>query len=425
MLRNVEIPYGKNKSLSFSIPSENLMDVVSPNHVEAAADAVKEIREAIDHPIGGKPLAELVKPHHRIAIICDDITRPTPADKILPVLVGRLHECGVAEENIRIIMALGSHRYMTEEEMKQKVGNEIYGRYSVVNSEFHKTEGLVDLGAAPDGVGIRISKVVMESDIRIGIGNIVPHPAMGWSGGGKIIYPGVTAEETVAQFHIQQGLADENLFGMDECPIRLKVEKWVDTVGLHFIINTVLTPEFGVYKVVAGHYVHAQRKGVEYAKEVYGCRIRAKADIAVVSSFPVDIDLWQASKGYLCGEHGLKEDGTVILVTPCYEGIGPHPEYASCIGSDKPEELLLKLKQGEKIDGDPLALAIGTCVSKIRRRKKLVIVTGGLGKEEAESAGLVWYAETDLQKAVDDCMAGYPNAAVTVVTHGGETVLHM
>ena len=265
----------------------------------------------------------------------------------------------------------------------------------------------------------------MESDIRIGVGNIVPHPAMGWSGGGKIIYPGVASESTVTQFHIQQGLADENMFGMDNCPIRLNVEKWVDTVGLHFIINTVLMPDFRIYRVVSGHYVHAQRKSVEYAKDVYGCRIKGKADIVLVSSYPTDIDLWQASKGYLCGEHGLSENGSIILVTPCYEGIGPHSEYVDCIGDDRAEERLIRMTDGEKVKGDPLALAIGTCVSKIRKRKNLLIVTDGLKPDEARRAGLGYYPGSMLQNAVEECMKRYENPLLSVVTHGGETVLYL
>lgn len=425
MFSEVKVPYGHDRELSVKIPSGNLLEVVHPNHVRPAASEMAEIGRAIDNPIGAPPLSEIVKPEHKVAIISDDITRPTPSDKILGVLLDRLEQYGVRPENITIIMALGSHRHMTADEMARKVGKDIFHKYRVVNSEFKKPEHLMDLGYAPDGVRILVSKTVMESDIRIGIGNIVPHPAMGWSGGGKIIYPGVTAESTVTQFHIQQGLADENMFGMDNGPIRLNVEKWVDTVGLHFIINTVLTPDFKIYRVAAGHYVHAQRKGVEYAKDVYGCRIKEKADIMLVSSYPVDIDLWQASKGYLCGERGLSEKGSVILVTPCYEGIGPHPEYADCVGDDSAEERLVRMKNGEKTKGDPLALAIGTCVSKIRRRKHLVIVTDGLTSEEANRAGLEYYSGSGLQQALDECMKRYEDPRVSVVTHGGETVLYI
>ncbi|MGI6326131.1 MAG: hypothetical protein ACOX1U_04025 [Saccharofermentanales bacterium] len=154
---------------------------------------------------------------------------------------------------------------------------------------------------------------------------------------------------------------------MDECYIRLEVEQWVEAIGLHFIINTVLTPDKKIYRVVAGHYVSAQRAGVLFAKEVYGVKLEKLCEVVVVSSYPADLDYWQASKGFLSGARGACKDGTIILVTPCPEGIGPHPEYAACIGNDNAEDLLLDLRDGKPVQGDPLALSVGTCVSKFEK----------------------------------------------------------
>ncbi|MEF3303451.1 hypothetical protein [Paenibacillus sp. GYB003] len=100
----------------------------------------------------------------------------------------------------------------------------------------------------------------------------VPDPAVGWSGGGKIIYPGVTGEDTVAKFHIQHGLVKANMFGTDNSPVRLNMEKWVDTVGLHFIINTVMTPDKQLVKVVAGHYSRRKEKGFVTASKCTASR---------------------------------------------------------------------------------------------------------------------------------------------------------
>ena len=95
----------------------------------------------------------------------------------------------------------------------------------------------------------------MEADIRIGIGSIAPHGCMGWSGGAKILYPGITSEDIVSEFHAMQGLTDDLLYGNEDCHIRLEVEKWTEKIGLHFIINTVFTDSLELYRVVSGHYV--------------------------------------------------------------------------------------------------------------------------------------------------------------------------
>ena len=420
---NYNIPYGEN-TLCFTVPDNADVHVAYTPEVKCLSCIHDEINKALDNPIGTDKIEDLVKPSDRICIISDDITRPTPVKEILEVLLDRLHKAGAARENIFIVMALGSHRYMTVQEMIKKVGEEIYSKYRVINSEFKDPDGLLDMGLSPTGARVLVSRSVMDSDLRIGLGNIVPHPAMGWSGGGKILYPGVTDEETVTQFHIEQGLSDENLFGMDDCHIRLEVEKWVDTIGLHFIINTVITPELKLYRAVAGHYIKAQRAGVEFAKQALGAKLDKLYDIAIVSSYPADMDYWQATKGYLCGARGIAENGTIILVTPCPEGIGPHHEYVDCIGNDRAEELLIDLKNSKPVSGDPLALSIGTCVSKIRKKYRLITVSDGLRKCEMQRAGIEHYGTPELSKAVEDAASRYENPSVIIIPSGGETVLY-
>jgi nickel-dependent lactate racemase len=421
----LSIPYGNDAQVSFNIPDQNFYGMLEPPNVQAAGDPEAEIEFAVDHPIGCPSLKEIVKYDRRINIICDDISRPTPVNLILPVLIRKLKEIGVSDGNIKIVMALGSHRYMTEDEMRKRVGKDIYNKYRVVNSEFRNEESLIDLGTTSDGVEIFATREAMDSDIRIGIGNIVPHPVMGWSGGGKILFPGVTGEKTVAQFHMQGGMADTNLFGMEDCPIRLNMEKWVEKIGLHFVINTVLNTNLELYKVFAGHYVKAQREGVKFAKIALGCRMDKKVDIIVVSSFPADFDFWQSGKGMCSAEHALKDStGTIILVTPNYEGMGPHEEYPKFFGMDNAAEELSRLYRGEHVEGDPLALAVGTSMSKMRRRVNLVMVTDGVTREETEVCKIKHYPLKQLQKAIDDAMGKYNNPSVAAASHGGELYIY-
>lgn len=421
----VTVPYGPKEQVSMQIPKEAFYGMLEPPPLEPLQDPASAIADAIEHPIGGQRLEELIAPGKRVAIICDDLSRPTPVSTILPVLLDKLGALGTTDADITVIMALGSHRYMTEEELRQRVGDDIYRRCRVVNSEFKDEENLISLGTTEDGVNIVVTREAMAADIRIGIGNIVPHPVMGWSGGGKILFPGVTGEHTVAQFHMLGGLANENLYGKEDCHIRLRMEQWVDVIGLHFVINTVLTTKLELYRVVAGHYVDAQREGVKHAKRSLGCRMRQKADIIVVSSFPADFDFWQSGKGICSAEHGLKNsDGTIILVSPNFEGVGPHLEYVDYFGRDDAEEELLKLYRGEPVQGDPLALSVGTSMSKLRRRANLVVVTDGMTQQEVEASGCAYYHKSQLQQALDDAMARYQNPVVAVASHGGELYLY-
>lgn len=418
----ITVPYGSEER-SFNLLKGQL-EVLTPNKVESASDEMKEIERAIDNPIGSRKLEEIVGDNKSICIICDDISRPTPVEKVLSILLKRLEAAGVSDDKIKIVIALGSHRYMTEEEMRKKVGNKIYERYRVINHEFRDKSKLVNLGEAPGGVTIWANKEVMDSDIRIGIGSIVPHPAVGWSGGGKIIYPGVTGEDTVSQFHIRQGMSHDNMVGREDCPLRLEMEKWVDTVGLHFIINLILTSDKKVYKAVAGHYVNAQREGVKYSKEVYGVKVSQLVDIAIVSSYPAEADMWQSAKAITAADRIVKDGGTIIMLTPCCEGEGPHPEYLDQIGNDNAEEELIAIKNGKLVKGDILALAVGTTHSRRRRRKNIVIVSDGLDESRVRTAKLSYFK--DIQEAVDAAQAKYEDDhSVCVITHGGYTFAYV
>ncbi|HHW09529.1 MAG TPA: nickel-dependent lactate racemase [Firmicutes bacterium] len=415
----ISIPYG-SEQVTFTIPARNLLGVLERNEVQFPPDEEQEIAWAIDHPVGCGRLAEIIPAGAKIAIISDDISRPTPVYKILPILLNRLHEAGVRDEQIFIVMALGSHRDMTPEEMEQKVGAEICRRYPVYNSRFRDKAHLADLGIAPGGVHVWADKQAMAADVRIGIGSIVPHPAVGWSGGGKIIYPGITGEDTVAAFHLQHGKAGWNMFGSEESPVRRNMEAWVDTVGLHFIVNIVGPPDGRIYKAVAGHYVKAHRAGVRYAKELYGVEFAERPEIAVVSSHPADADFWQATKGILPGDLLVKDGGTVILVSPCPEGIGPHPEYMEYIGDDDVDGLLKKAETGEG-GLDLVALPVAATVSRIRKRIHLALVSDGITREEAAKGKFAYFSS--LQEAVTAALGRYgAEAKVGVIPLGAEIV---
>ena len=237
-------------------------------------------------------------------------------------------------------------------------------------------EGLVYVGKTPEGVDIMTTKAVMETDIHIGVGCLLPHPVMGWGGGGKILFPGIAGEETVSYFHLKASLYDEPLFGRDCTPVREMMEGWVDSIGLDFIINVVLNSKFEIADVVSGHYIKAQREGVQRGKRVIGYQVKEKADIMITSSHPADQDFWQSPKALYAAEAAVKGErgNTMILVSPNYEGIGPHAEYPECMGRDNGDPIVEACIQGEN-HGDPLAIAIGNSLSKFRRRRRCIVVS--------------------------------------------------
>lgn len=420
----ITLPYGC-KTTAFNVAASRFLGFLDPPETSPANDFQYKIEQAIHAPYGDKTLAEIIRPGKRIAVIVDDASRPTPIAGILPVLLKELIALGAKKRDVRIIVALGSHRYMTEKELRERVGDDIYENYEVVNSEFSRPEGLVYVGKTIEGVDILASKCVVDCDIHIGIGCLLPHPVMGWGGGGKILYPGIAGEKTVAYFHLKASLYNENFFGLESTPVREMMEEWVKHIGLDFIINVILNSKQQLVDAVAGHYIEAHRAGVEKAKKISGCRVKEKADIVIVSSHPADQDFWQSPKAFYAAERALKgaQGGTMILVSPNFEGIGPHAEYPYWMGRNDGDETAYLCMDGSAL-GDPLAIAVGNSMSKLRRRRRLVVVSDGVTGEEMKICGCIWYPLAELQKAIDEEIKLYPYCRIAVISNGAETLLY-
>ena len=416
--------YGKEK-LFFDVPAGADCRVYYPNTVSPAENETEEIKRGIINGIGAD-LKELISEGKRVCIICDDVSRPTPAAKILKVLLPYLEELGAKRDEIYFVMALGSHRRMTDSEIAEKLGNDVSLQYRVYQSSFKSPDDLLYLGQTEgDGIPITVSKVVMDSDVRIGIGNIVPHNTLGWSGGCKILFPGVTSEETVCKFHLKAMMrGDEVIFGNPENSVRRDVERWTKLIGLSYIINTVLNDRGEIYKVVSGDYIKAHRQGVKYAEDVFAVSVAERPDIVVVDSHPSDCDFWQGTKGFNAANVLLDKGGTAVLVSPFYEGVGPHKEYPYMLGRDDASDILDRFYHGETegYEGmDPLAVAVGALISRMRQKYDMYVYSDGIEDEYLRMARI--NRSDDLSRtlaALNDRYGGH--AKIAVLRYGAEVV---
>jgi nickel-dependent lactate racemase len=411
---DIALPYKEKELSGVRVPRKLLNSIYTLPEVDPVPNIQESVLMALNNPIGSACLRELINPSFRVAIIVDDITRPTPTAIILPYVLAELADAGLSNNQITIVMALGSHRNMSEIELEQKLSKEVISKYRITQSHFDDPENLVLLGQSEDGVDIYIDVEVATADFKIGLGSIVPHGAVGWSGGGKIIYPGVAGENTVAYFHYTHGLTEANLTGMDETVVRTRLEEWVDIVGLDFIINAVLTPNAEVYDIVAGHYIAAHRAGVASAHKAYTREYNRQDDIVVSVSHPHDIDFWQAGKGFYAAEALVKDGGSIIVATPCPEGVGLHYLYPERIGRDDNVELIRQIIDGKgEMPDDPISLAPAAMVSKIRKRINLHIVSPGLTAEDMGKAYI--QTHSSIQEGLEYLIKQYENPSISVV----------
>jgi nickel-dependent lactate racemase len=311
-----------------TVPDANLVGVFAPRTDPAGRDAAAVIAAGLAAPIGSDRLRVAARGARRILILADDVSRPTPVDRILPSILAELAAAGAGNDQIEILMALGTHRAMTAAEIDAKLGPGIRHRFAVHNHAWDDRTAHVDLGTTAQGTPIRVNRRLVEADFVIGIGNIVPHPAAGFSGGGKIVDPGCVDGDTCGAFHWESvRYPAREVVGRRDQPMMAMIDEVAARAGLRYIANTVLDARGGIVRLVCGHPVLAHRAGCETAVAVYGVRIPEPADIVVCDSHPADLEMWQAIKGLCNADLCLKDGGTVIMATPCPEGASAeHPE---------------------------------------------------------------------------------------------------
>lgn len=409
----VSLPYGK-QTVEVNIPGQNLIGVYSPKDIEPVGDVVAEVRRAMESPIGSAKLQELVKGKQKVVIVADDNTRLTPTDKIIPVLLDECNQAGISDAQITIVIALGTHRFMTEQEILDKFGEETVRRVRIKNHPYKDMNEMVDLGITENGGRILINKDVYEADFKIGIGSIVPHHIPGFAGGAKIVQPGVSGEETTAYTHLLSVRAPRSYLGVLENPVRTELDLMARKVGLHTILNTVLNRHGQVVEVFFGDVEDAFRAGVKRTMEVYAAEIPEEADIVLSSSHPCDLEFWQAHKTLYPSDLAVKAGGIIIVVTPCYEGVAKTHGDILEVTSHSAEQIRKMVSAGQLHDEVGAALAIAW--AQVKERESVYIVSDGICATEAEKLGFRHF--TSAQAAIDAALQEKGTGArITVLTH--------
>jgi nickel-dependent lactate racemase len=413
-MANVTVPFD-GTPYSFEVADHNLAEVLSPRPSAPLRDLDGAIDTALDSPIGQRPLSEWVKPTDRIIIVSDDNTRLTPADRILPPLLARLNAAGVADARICCIMALGTHRYMTEGEMKQKVGPEVYRRIEVRNHEWRNPAALVDLGRSSQGTPLTVNRLVADADVVIGLGAIVPHHIPGFSGSSKIIQPGVCGAETTAETHLLSCKSGGDSFlGVEDNPVRRDMDDMADMVGMNTIFNVVMDSQGGVVGLFFGEKRQAFKAGTQLAREIYGIPYSVTPDIVVANSCPCDLDFWQSHKSLYPAQRMVRPGGTIIVCTPAPEGISPVHTDLLDYTSWSSEEIQKGYRDGRIKNGVAAALAAAWAMA--REKGSVIMYSPGIPAGDKKRLGHT-HADSIEEAIAEAFKRQGPDAKLTVLTH--------
>jgi len=293
--------------------------------------ALNDIAGRIRAPIGTPRLSELAGGKASAAIIIDDISRPTPTAELIPIVIEELTAGGMPLSAIRIVIAAGGHEAASDHENVMKLGAETARR---VSWELHDPDGdLVAAGKSPSAIPLYINRTVMQSELKIGIGGITPHDGAGFSGGSKILVPGVAGTQTARYLHDflkgarQRGDAAQNDF-------RRELAVITGRLGLNFIVNVVLNHQRRIAEVFAGDRILAHRAGVEFASGRFAVRPPQDADIVIANTYPFDANLWFVPWG-LWPLMAAPEGVTRVAIADGWQGPGSHrlkPQELSLLG---------------------------------------------------------------------------------------------
>jgi nickel-dependent lactate racemase len=418
VLKKVCFPYG-GETRCVEIPEQQLLDVLSPRDVSPCDDADAEIRRSLASPIDAPPLFDLAKGRKNAVLVCDDLTRPTPAHLILPAVLEELNHAGLSDDRIAVLIALGTHRPMTEEEIVAKFGEQIVRRVRVVNHAWDDPNVLVDLGKTEQGTPIEVNRMALDADLLIGIGCILPHHIPGYSGGAKIIQPGVCGGDTTGETHLLSVRLKRSMLGRLENPVRTEMETIAEKVGLDAIINVVVNRQGELVQAVYGDFRLAYRAGVRCCNEIFAVPCTGQAQIVLAGSSPCNLEFWQAHKTLYPADAVAAEGGTLVVVTPCPEGVAKtHSEMLEIAGKSS-AEIDRMARSGEIPDLPSAALALAW--AQIRERVRVILVSDGIGSDEAAALGFDWAPSP--QEGLDRAMSRYASdARVNVMTHAPETL---
>lgn len=320
-----------------NIPEENLLGIVFPKQVKLG-DETETIRKAINNPIDSPSLRQFIENHKSFLMIVNDRTRPTPTAKVLEEIIDLLRG-----REVEVIVATGAHRAPTDQECKKILGRyykPLRGRTILHNSR-NKRE-MIYLGETSRGTPVYINKAIQDHDAIIVIGSVEPHYFAGYTGGRKGIVPGIAGYQTIERNHSLALQKGARLLALEGNPLH---EDLTEAVSLLkdkaiFSINLVLDRSHRIYACTAGDIFDSFRAATEYAEEVFAVEIPRKADILVcVVEPPLDINLYQAHKGIENARYSLKEQGIVILVSGCREGIGPSEFYDLLSQVSRPDQV--------------------------------------------------------------------------------------
>jgi len=419
MKNMVEIAFG-HRQLAVSLPEGAQPTIIRKVSLPKLVDQQGAIRQAFDHPVASKPFGALATGRKSACILICDITRPVPNKLFLRPMIEDLIKGGVPAANISVLVATGLHRPNEGAELDELVGDPWVLKTVRVENHFARNDAdHVDLGCTSRGTPVKIDRRFLEADLRVATGLVEPHFMAGWSGGRKVIAPGVAHHETIRTFHSARFMEDPlavqcNLVGN---PLHEEQLEIVRKIGEVYALNTVLDEERDLVFVNFGEVNASHLEAVEFINSATAVPVSRRFHTVLTSSagYPLDKTYYQTVKGMVTPMDILEPGGTLIIASECSEGFGSR-EFRSAqakLIELGPERFLatLKAKTFAEIDEWQTEMQM-----KPMRLGTIKLYTTGLNGEDRRFTGV------DMIESVEDAVCqsieDHGDNAVAVIPEG-------
>jgi nickel-dependent lactate racemase len=414
---------GQGKKQYFSLPPDWVpLHFVESEEGTSIPSIQKMTLEALSKPTGTLPFQDLILRAHRIAIIVDDLTRPTPVAEILEVLLSRLADNGFSRENITLVVALGTHEAMKKEALEARVGKGVASSYKIVQHNAWQSD-LVPIKIPGDGRMVKINPDVALADLRVGISSILPHPMAGYGGGPKIVMPGVSDFEYVRDHHMKYLIHPQSVSGVTKGnPFHEGCMRAARAIGLDFSINCVYNQKGQVIRIIGGSLEMAFEEAVEVCFDKLGHKFEGKVDVTITSTYP-HTHGHQIFKGLSAPDTVTKDTGAILLVAPV---VAPIPaEFLNSFNVVKEKShnnsaayVKDALSKGMAFLPDK-SIDFNMAMSTVFLRPEIrtILVSSAISRDEARTMGLEY--ASSIEEGLRLLQDAYPEARVAIFPSGG------
>ncbi|MCX5494508.1 nickel-dependent lactate racemase [Kaistia dalseonensis] len=416
----IAVSYGRGH-LSVSLPPDAVATLVRKQPLPKLADPAGALQAAFSKPIAALPLAELAKGRKSACILICDITRPVPNGLFLRPMIETMMAAGIPLQQISILVATGLHRPNLGDELAELIGDPWVLEHVRIENHYARDEAAhVDLGHTPTRhTPVKLDRLFVEADLRIATGLVEPHFMAGWSGGRKVIAPGVAHHETIRTFHSARFMEDPlavqcNLVGN---PLHEEQLQIVRMLGEVYALNTVLDEDRDLVCITFGEIIASHQAAVDFVSEATNIRFDRKFSTVVTSSagYPLDKTYYQTIKGMVTPLDILKPGGTLIIASECSEGFGSAEfrEAQAKLVELGPERFLATLtaKSLAEIDEWQTEMQL-----KPMRLGKVALYSTGLAGDDRRLTGVTMV--DDIEAAIAESMALSGDRDVAIIPEG-------